>query len=206
MTQNPEPKSYHHGNLRQSLVDEAVRQLEASGVESLSLRKVAAGVGVSHTAPYRHFRNKDELLAAVAAEGFGALRICMEEAGSRETKAPARLIAIGVAYVTFAVQHPSHFRVMFRLHPEAPEELQRLGQAAFQVMVETIEAGIQANQFREASLETLGLAAWTMVHGQASLLLDGLLRDPQMQQENLCKHAEQQARGILPNLLEGLLR
>src|ERR1700739_1730974 len=104
---------YHHGNLRETLLRGAVRVIAEVGPAAFTLREVARRAGVSHNAPYRHFRDKDALLAAVAAQGFKELTQAMQEAGARHSNPLAKLKQSGVAYVSFAVRRPEHFTVMF---------------------------------------------------------------------------------------------
>ncbi|MFN7132092.1 MAG: TetR/AcrR family transcriptional regulator, partial [Myxococcales bacterium] len=106
--------SYHHGDLRRALLDGALALLQDEGVGALSLREVARRAGVTHAAPYRHFESKEELIAAVAEEGFHTLRDEMRDAmAAHEGDPRRRLEACGVAYVLFAVGHPAHFGVMW---------------------------------------------------------------------------------------------
>ena len=107
--------SYHHGDLRNALVNIGVAMLAEEGVEALSLRGLARRAGVSHNAPYQHFADKDALLAAIAEQGFGLLADAIEssqtDAGTDSFR--ERLIAAGQGYVRFAIEHPHHFRLMF---------------------------------------------------------------------------------------------
>jgi AcrR family transcriptional regulator len=105
--------SYHHGNLREALLQGALRAIAELGPGAFTLREVARRAGVSHNAPYRHFRDKDALLAAVAAQGFRELTRAMRDAGKRQSKALDRLKQSGLAYVAFAIRRPEHFTVMF---------------------------------------------------------------------------------------------
>src|SRR5438034_1791284 len=104
---------YHHGNLRRALIDDAVRTMRKAGVGALTLRGVGAALGVSRTALYRHFADKDALLAAVAREGFVALKASLDAARIRVPSLADQLTEMGAAYVQFAVENPSHYRVMF---------------------------------------------------------------------------------------------
>src|SRR5271169_3639688 len=106
-------RPYHHGNLREALLQGAVRVVAELGPAAFTLREVARRAGVSHNAPYRHFRDKDALLAAVAAQGFRELTVAMREAGERQLKPLDKLKQSGLAYVAFAVRRPEHFTVMF---------------------------------------------------------------------------------------------
>ena len=104
---------YHHGDLRRAMLQAAVRTIRTHGIDGLTLRGVGSALGVSRTALYRHFTDKAALLAAVAAEGFRMLRLDLEAAWNEGGRGRAGFEAMGVAYVRFAVAHPSHYRVMF---------------------------------------------------------------------------------------------
>ena len=107
------PDRYHHGDLRRALLEEAVRTIQADGVEHLTLRGIGEKLGVSRTALYRHFSGKQALLAGVAREGFRMLRLALTAAWDRSGRGREGFEAMGMAYVNFAVSHPSHYRVMF---------------------------------------------------------------------------------------------
>src|SRR5271155_999285 len=105
---------YHHGNLRRALIDAAVSAIAEHGIDALNLRQLAARAGVTPGAPYHHFANREELLRAIAEEGFERIEaqlIAARDAAGAE--AGPRLEALGRAYITFAVSCPGHFRVMF---------------------------------------------------------------------------------------------
>src|ERR1700726_613107 len=104
---------YHHGDLRRALLEEAVRIIQRQGVEYLTLRTVGNRLGVSRTALYRHFADKQALLAAVGREGFRMLRLRLTEAWEQSGRGRSGFEALGIAYVQFAVAHSSHYRVMF---------------------------------------------------------------------------------------------
>jgi AcrR family transcriptional regulator len=98
---------YHHRDLRQSLIGAAIALISEEGISDLSLRQVARRVGVSHNAPYRHFEDKDALLAAVAEQGFQSLKVAMETAKQDIPLGTSQCLeAIGRAYVNFALAHP----------------------------------------------------------------------------------------------------
>src|SRR6266478_7680215 len=117
------PKPYHHGNLREALLEAAIRLIAEVGPTAFTLREVARRAGVSHNAPYRHFRDRDDLMAAVAAQGFRELTQAMVDAAGGWADALDRLKRAGLGYVTFALRRPEHFTVMFdapiskRRHP-----------------------------------------------------------------------------------------
>jgi AcrR family transcriptional regulator len=106
-------RPYHHGNLKQELLNTALTLISESGPQGFTLREVARRAGVSHNAPYRHFRDKDDLLAAVAAEGFARLTSAMKRSAARGKTPLERLRLCGRGYIQFAL--PQHFLVMFDL-------------------------------------------------------------------------------------------
>lgn len=162
-------KTYHHGDLRRAMVAAALDTLEREGAGALSLRGVARSAGVSQAAPYNHFADKDALLAAVAAEGFRALAAETIEARDRAADASARMLAIGKAYVRFAVRRPELFRLMFG--PAGADyarhlELGEAARASYAVLGATMEGAGQSAEPADR------LAAWAVVHGMATLLID----------------------------------
>jgi AcrR family transcriptional regulator len=172
--------AYHHGNLRRALLAAALDLVEREGVEGLTLREAARRAGVSQAAPYRHFADKDALLAAVAEEGFTALAAEMRRRRDAHEEALPRFRELGLAYVGFAVAHPSHFRVMFGRRTADRSRHPGLSQAAdatFALLVEGIVACQHAGQIRQGDPGELALAAWSSVHGLAALVVDGQLAD-----------------------------
>lgn len=166
---------YHHGDLRRALLQAAVRTIDRQGVDSLTLRAVGDTLGVSRTALYRHFRDKSSLLAAVAAEGFRTLRAHLAEAWEAGGRGPAGFAAMGRAYVRFAIVHPAHYRVMFggfRPDERCAPELQEAGAAAFDALVDALDALQQAGLVRRDDLRTQAAFVWATVHGVAMLAID----------------------------------
>src|SRR5215831_8690612 len=106
-------KTYHHGNLREVLVDAAIQFIAEVGPAGFTLREVARRAGVSHNAPYRHFADRKKLLAAVAAQGFRELTGAMRDATQGQAEPLDRLKVAGLAYIEFALRRPEHFAVMF---------------------------------------------------------------------------------------------
>ncbi|HEY0877089.1 MAG TPA: TetR/AcrR family transcriptional regulator [Zeimonas sp.] len=166
--------SYHHGNLRQALVEAALERLEREGVEKITLRAIAAQVGVSHAAPYAHFRDKDALLAAVSAAGFGRLRQRLHASRDAADSGRAALARMGCAYVAFARSHPALYSLMFRRTPEGRgrhDELDQAAESAWRELHEVVAATVPRAEARSAAV-----AAWALVHGLASLLNERLVR------------------------------
>ncbi|MFF0742846.1 TetR/AcrR family transcriptional regulator [Streptomyces sp. NPDC004111] len=164
--------TYHHGDLRRSLLSTAVEVVRSGGVAAVSLRDLARRAEVSHAAPAHHFKDKAGLLTAIAAEGFDLLAAAL-------TAAPAggahRLREMGVRYVEFALAHPAHFEVMFQprlLHGDDPE----LSAAKERASV-ALRSGVEDLPDASDPLGTrrAGLAAWSLAHGFATLQLGGSL-------------------------------
>jgi AcrR family transcriptional regulator len=181
-TPSPAPRSsYHHGDLRQSLIDAAIGLIQEGEISQVSLREVARRVGVSHNAPYRHFPDKEALLIAVSEQGFQRLRSATEQALEQSSaEGGQRLMAIGQAYVRFAVQNPAYYRVMFSAYGCGQDEgLQAAMAQSFAVLLKVIEAGQAAGSFRTDNALQMAQTAWAFVHGIAMLAIDGQLSVPQ---------------------------
>lgn len=193
-------RPYHHGDLRDALLRAAVRLVAEVGPRGFTLREVARRAGVSHNAPYRHFRDKDELISAVAAQGFRELtRAMLDEAESQSTPI-GRLKAAGLAYVAFALRRPEHFAVMFDTpfsSVDYPECAQAAGEA-FGTLVGFIEAGQHRGVVPAGDTVSRALAAWSLVHGIAKLAVAGLL--PLPSNTAVLQFAKSTLRGSLPML------
>ena len=162
--------TYHHGHLRPALIEAARALLDEGGPAAVGLREAARRVGVSPTATYRHFRGKDTLLAAVAAEGFREFAAALAEAGRRG----APLSAMGAAYVDFALARPGMFRLMFS-PLMAKRELYPELQAAADEAFAQLRRGVQSQAPEAENFDAAALAAWSLVHGLSHLILDGVL-------------------------------
>ncbi len=165
-----EPRPYHHGDLSSALVDAARRLLEAEGPSALSLRAVAREAGVSPAAPYHHFKDKAELLDAVAQVGWDVLGVQMAAARD-QVEGIQQLTALGVAYVCFARENPALYRVMYdaaRDKDELPEGVQENKDSAYCMVRDTMIAhGADPNA--ERHLELASAAAWCGAHGLAEM-------------------------------------
>lgn len=165
-----ESRPYHHGDLRRALVDAARRLLEAEGPSALSLRAVAREAGVSPAAPYHHFKDKAELLDAVAQEGWDILGVQMTEAKAGSTGLQ-QLTALGIAYVCFARDNPALYRVMYdaaRDKEALPGDTLDSKDSAYCMVRDTmIENGADPDQ--DTHLELAGVAAWCGAHGLAEM-------------------------------------
>jgi AcrR family transcriptional regulator len=166
---------YHHGDLRKTLIDVSVDVIDKQGIDALNLRGLALLAGVSSGAPYHHFADRAELLAAIAQEGFELLEAAMVKEGAAAVGGTSeRLEALGCAYVLFATSHRGHFRVMFRgdTHSDADEALKNSSDRAFQLLCEAIEACQEAGTAPLGDPQPLVLHAWATVHGLATLCVD----------------------------------
>jgi AcrR family transcriptional regulator len=167
--------SYHHGDLRDALVRAARTIVEKRGLSALSLRAAARGAGVSPAAPYHHFADKQALLDAVAAQGFVSLTSAMEERMAKKTDPNARLDASGVGYVVFAVENPALFRLMFGgggRQVSADAHLIDARGRAYGVL----EAAVAATSPDGVADPFVCLRLWALVHGIATLILDGAIK------------------------------
>ena len=168
--------TYHHGDLREALLDAAERSLDRQGVPGLSLRAIARDAGVTHSAAYHHFADRASLLRAVAGRGFDRLRDALD-AATAGAEAPLAFLEMGVAYVRFAARHPGLFRLMFGAEVargRARDDVLRVAsEAAFAVLV----GGARRidPDATEASVRRRAVAAWSLVHGLSGLLLDDQL-------------------------------
>ena len=168
-SRKPEPRPYHHGDLRATLLAAAARWLDEQGAESLTLRELARAAGVSHAAPYHHFAHRDELMAGVAELAFDRLGDALAAAAEAPDAAQA-LLDIGEAYVREALAHPAQFRLMFgpMLARKAEHAgLRRAAERAFTVLL-----AAATRHAPEHGLE-LALAGWSLSHGAANLAIDG---------------------------------
>ncbi|MFD0007916.1 TetR/AcrR family transcriptional regulator [Streptomyces sp. NPDC127178] len=163
--------TYHHGDLRAACLRAARELLEEDGSAGLSLRAVARRAGVSPTAPYRHYADRDSLVSAVAAEGYRELAEHLA-AVHPAPATPDDLAAVAVVYVQFALDHPALFRAMFA-EPCDPTSAERVAATA---VITAYVQGIVRDAFPGAdNSEALSTTVWALVHGLAFLHLDGKL-------------------------------
>jgi AcrR family transcriptional regulator len=172
-------RDYHHGDLRSALLDSVGRIVREHGPSFVSVREVARRAQVSHAAPSHHFRNKSGLLTAFAAQGFDRLADTIGQtiAASRAATPPTILAAMGRGYVRFAVENPEHFTIMFRVELLDSEdaELSRASDRAYGALIATTRAAA-AEGLLDADPSIAAAAAWSLVHGLATLWLSGRLQ------------------------------
>jgi AcrR family transcriptional regulator len=172
-----ESKPYHHGHLREALLQAAIHLIAEMGPKGFTLREVARRANVSHNAPYRHFRDKDDLLAAVAAQGFRELTQAMLEEAASKSNARDRLKHSGLAYVSFALRRPEHFTVMFDLPASKSQrpEYTEAAKGAFAALRGFVEDCQVEGQLPSGRSRDRALLAWSLVHGIAKLAVAGQL-------------------------------
>lgn len=163
--------NYHHGDLARALTNATLEMLADNGLQDISLRAVARRAGVSATAPYRHFADKEALFAAAARTGFERLRARLLAADA-SASGTAAIAAQGAAYVAFALEQPALFRLMFGPTPSVPDDrLDAAGEAAYAVLIDRIASTWPG----QAGADAPALGYWSMIHGFTLLALDGRL-------------------------------
>jgi AcrR family transcriptional regulator len=198
-------QAYHHKDLRNALVEEALAVLGTSGSNELTLRELARRLGVTHTAPYAHFPDKRHLLEAVAHAGFSQLADRLEDAVRSGGDSLQAFRSMAQAYLTFAQQHANLYRLMFA-DPELaddPEcEMSPEGERAFGVVVAVIQRiGVPPG----IDVRDLAAAAWASVHGVAMLDIDKRINGKTLQspQAVLSLSVEMMVRGLFAQANEG---
>ncbi len=175
--------SYHHGDLRQTLLEAATKLIEKNSIDGLSLRKLAANVGVSRTAPYHHFRDKNELLCAIAEEGYTQYLQRGRELINDESLSMEEKFSFFVhSYVKFAYENPELYELMFghaiwKTQKSTPE-LRDAAYPCFQHQMEMVEKWQKAGLLSaDESTLRLSQVIWGTLHGIAKLLIDGIYTD-----------------------------
>ena len=168
--------AYHHGSLRDALVEAGLRRLESGDRTELSLRDLARQVGVAPNAVYRHFADKEALVSALAAEGFRRLRAAQLDAAARNEHPGEVLLAAGRGYIEFARAHPALYSLMFGRFGagEHGDEFAESSRASFDVLLAQVAAahGLQAG---DAAALPGAVFAWGLTHGLSQLAIDGQL-------------------------------
>lgn len=170
-------KKYHHGDLKNALIQAGIEILAKEGVSGLSLRKVASRAGVSHSAPYSHFKDKQSLIAAITTESFRQLYEELREAIAPFSSDPKRQLTAGaLAYAQFALDHTDMFKIMFSGVLEKEKDYPAYVEATRQTfgqVVQVIQACQDAGVLRPAPPEVMAVSVWGQVHGIVSLALEG---------------------------------
>ena len=170
-------KKYHHGDLKNALIKAGIKILAKEGVGGLSLRKVAKKAGVSHSAPYAHFPDKQSLIAAISTEGFKQLYSELDAAISPYANDPKQQLTEGVwAYVQFAMNNTDTFNIMFSGVLEKEKEYPsfvEISRKTFDRVVDVVQACQQAGVLHSAPPELMAVSVWGQLHGIVSLMLEG---------------------------------
>lgn len=170
-------KTYHHGDLKIAAIKKTVEIIQKKGDVDFTLREIAKSLKVSHTAVYRHFQSKQDLLSHIAEDGFRALVQTFTKEVSKVRTPRQKLQASGRAYIEFALQNPGHYRSMFhhelRCAAQQRPELDQIGAQAFQVLMEILQEGIKAGVFRKTDPLNAARSIWSGIHGFSILALDG---------------------------------
>ena len=168
-------RRYHHGNLKETLIEAALKLIAELGPAGFTLREVARRAGVSHNAPYRHFHDRNDLLASVAAQGFDHLTESTAHAAAAGRTPLEQLRLAGRGYVAFALRWPEHFAAMFDLslpHAQYPA-LAAAGDRSFAVLTNLVHACQASGALKDGDAQQYALLAWSLVHGIAKLATGG---------------------------------
>ena len=198
---------YHHGNLREALVDAACAVVAESGVQGLSLRAVARRAGVSQAAPYHHFDSKEALVAEVCCRGFEELGRRTAEAISGLESAIDQLEAMARAYLRFAVDRPDLFGIMWGgeglIEDKTPyTQLTETAGSSLQQLVAVVQLGMERGELRAGDPIDAALAAWAGVHGAAALIRDRATDSPKMCELGITP--DRIARAVMDTVVRGL--
>ena len=182
-------KTYHHGNLKEALISAGLEILSEQGIEGLSLRNVAKKIGVSHTASYNHFPDKQALLAAISTAGHEQLHQILLDTFEKTKHSTSHVIsAIAGAYLQFALDNPAIFKLMFsgaleeeKAHPEYVE----ISMKNISLLEEIIFFCQNKGQLMEGRVEIVAIKLWSSVHGFTNLILEDQFPKEYLQDQNL---------------------
>ena len=186
-TASEQRDTYHHGDLKRALTEAALGLVNEKGPKGFTLREVARRAGVSAAAPYRHFADKADLLAAVATQGFVQLHRTLSAVAAETTDPNERMIDMARAYVRWAITHPDYYQAMFGAETDKTDhpELLSAGARAFDDLLDAITRGQEANLLPDGDPREIAGPTWSLLHGIASLTIGrdlshvGIRDDPQ---------------------------
>lgn len=171
-----EKNSYHHGDLKNALIQAGTEILTEEGIGSLTLRKVASRAGVSHSAPYAHFKDKEALIAAISTEGFRLLYERMELAAAKhQASSDQMLLEVAFAYLSFALENPAYFKVMFSGALEREKDYPdfvSMSKKNFQFLTDLMQRCQREKILHDGDPDVLAVSVWSLVHGFVALLLE----------------------------------
>lgn len=171
---------YHQGNLREKLIAAAIDIIAEEGLEKVSMRILGSKLGVSRSAPYKHFAGKSALLCAIAEEGCRGLIEAMSSANQQLSDDPlTRLKNTGIAYVTFALANPVHYRIMFGneiLETERTPELTKTAEASFNELLKAVKICQTEGLLKPLDTYVIANTLWVFTHGLSTLLIDGQIQ------------------------------
>ena len=173
-------KPYHHGDLRNALIQAGLELLAVGGAQELDLRKVARRAGVSHAAPYRHFADKQALIAAINEEGFHMLAERIRSTLREVPDEPfEQLLGVALAYVRFAQENPWLMREMFSgitIERETFESLQMASKSVYRLYAGVIKSGQERGKIVDGEPTALAGVLWSVLHGLAMLIIENQMR------------------------------
>lgn len=189
MISGMEARKYHHGDLKNALIEAGVEILSQEGVAGLSLRRVASRAGVSHNAPYAHFADKGALIAAISTEGYLRLYHLLQVAIEQWQGDPRRqLVEAACAYVEFARSDPDHFKITLSGVVEKEKDYPAFVQASqqtFALVVGLVQDCQAAGVLRPGPADLMAVGVWSTVHGLASLLIEGQISHTVVERQSL---------------------
>lgn len=173
-------KSYHHGDLRKKLLATALEIISEHGLEKVSMRGLGHRIGVSRTAPYRHFADKSALLCAIAEQGHQKLTTVLKKANKElSDDLLTRLTNTGIGYVEFAVANPVHYRIMFGneiLENKRTLELVNAAETSFNELLYAVKACQEEKLIKPINPYIIANTLWSLTHGISMLLIDGQIQ------------------------------
>ena len=171
----PRKKAYHHGDLKNALIEAGADILSKDGVSGLSLRKVAQKAGVSHTAPYAHFADKQALIAAISTDGYRRLYEAISAAAQHYDGDPARQLVEGTwAYVQFALSDTDHFKITLSGIVEKEKDYPafvEMSQRSFALVVQIVTDCQKVKVLKRGPSDLIAVGVWSLIHGFVSLIL-----------------------------------
>jgi len=171
--------TYHHGDLKNALIQAGIEILSVDGIKGLSLRRVAKRAGVSHAAPYAHFKDKQALIAAISTEGYKKLFVQLNQIDQQYTNDPLKkLVEVAWCYLQFAVNNPAHFKLTFSGVIEKEKDYPafvEISQKSFAFITDLVAKCQAVGVLRAGPSDLIAVHLWGSIHGLATLLIEGQL-------------------------------